>query len=293
MKAAARVATISGSCARVANVIVRSNRHPLLIYARHDLFGYSDQGRRSLSSDLQRVESPAETPYAAKMKSKVQARALPETAFLSAYRDKGAYTDCLTLDVEGSVSLEQYVTAFYTSTAFRPERAILSRLLGMHSSDDDAARLGAGTIDRFAAWTVEQRSADQILLCDYQSRTRSWLMIVPLDREGGGAATRLHFGSAVTQIEEGRAASAFARFMFWALLWFHKLYARFLLEGAGKSLAQLGGYQPPDEATRHPGGGRDPVPSQATRRSLETLGPSGSRPQASLEFILSEVEGTG
>jgi hypothetical protein len=160
--------------------------------------------------------------------------ALPETALLRPYRDSGAYTDCLTCDVIGVVTLADYVTAFYTSAAFRPERVLLSVLLGMRSSDAEAAQLGTGATDRFAAWTVEARDDDQILLCDYQSRTRSWLMVAPISGERAVAKTRLYFGTAITKIDEGRAAQALAGFAFWALLWFHKAYARGLLWGAAR-----------------------------------------------------------
>jgi hypothetical protein len=185
------------------------------------------------------IARAARTPYAGDMIGKVQARSLPNTSLLCAYRDRGAYTDCYTLDVAddvaggvtGGVSLERFITAFYQSRAFRLERFILALLLGMKSSDAEAAQLGAGSLDRFAAWSVEARRDDQILLCDYQTRTRSWLMVLPILDAAGTPATRLHFGTAVTQVDESRAASAFAGFVFWALLWFHKAYARVLLAG--------------------------------------------------------------
>jgi hypothetical protein len=167
---------------------------------------------------------------------KVRVCPLPTTAFLRAYRERGAYTDCLSLDVAGAVSLGDYVTTFYTSAAFRLERVILSLLLGMRSTDAQAAALGEGTTDRFAAWHVEQRSAEQILLCDHQSRTRSWLMVAPIEGGSAGAGTRLYFGTAVTQVDKSRGGRAVARFVFRALLWFHKLYARVLLWGAGRRL---------------------------------------------------------
>jgi hypothetical protein len=140
--------------------------------------------------------------------------------------------------VDRAVSLGDYVTAFYTSAAFRPERVILSLLLGMASTDAQAAQLGEGMTDEFAAWHVEQRSADQILLCDHQSRTRSWLMVAPIEEDGAQTGTRLYFGTAVTQVDKNRGGRAVARFVFWALLWFHKLYARVLLWGAGRRLGR-------------------------------------------------------
>jgi hypothetical protein len=159
---------------------------------------------------------------------------LPPDALLNAYRDSGTYTDCLTCDVRGALSLADYITAFYTSPVFRPERLILSILLSMPSTDDDVAGLAAGTKDRFAAWTVERRTDTQILLCDYQSRTRSWLMVAPL----GADMTRLYFGSAVTQVDETKTGRALAKLAFQTLLWFHKAYAKALISSAAIKLAR-------------------------------------------------------
>jgi hypothetical protein len=107
-------------------------------------------------------------------------KSLPANALLNIYAERGAYADCFTCEVAGTVSLADYIGAFYTSRAFRPERLILAVLLFMPSTDEDVAQLAAGMSTRFAAWTVEQRSEDQILLCDYQSRTRLWLMVSPV-----------------------------------------------------------------------------------------------------------------
>jgi hypothetical protein len=158
---------------------------------------------------------------------------LPRNALLNTYAERGAYTDCFTYEVAGTVSLADFIRAFYTSRAFRPERWILSVLLSMPSTDADVAQLAAGMVTRFAAWTLEQRSDDQILLCDYQSRTRSWLMVSP----AGPNRTKLYFGTAVTQVERSRSGRAFARFVFWSLLWFHKAYARMLIGSAAQHLS--------------------------------------------------------
>jgi hypothetical protein len=158
---------------------------------------------------------------------------LPPDSFLCTYAQQGAYTDCLTRDVAGVVSLENYIQAFYSSAAFKPERLILSVLLSMPSTEADVAGLAAGTINRFAAWTVEQRSDDQILLCDYQSRTRSWLMVSPVNAN----QTKLYFGSAVTEVDQSPGKRAVARLIFRSLLWFHKAYARVLIGAAAKRLS--------------------------------------------------------
>jgi hypothetical protein len=165
--------------------------------------------------------------------------ALPETALLRRYQDRGAYTDCFSYDVSGAVTLADYITAFYTSAAFRPERFILGMLLHIQSTDEDVGKLANATIERFAAWTVEARDRHQILLCDYQSRTRSWLMVESINGDRAGARTRLYFGTAVTQIDKTPARRAFASFVFWALLWFHKIYSRILIGMAGRRVSYI------------------------------------------------------
>lgn len=158
--------------------------------------------------------------------------ALPSEALLAHYRDKGAYTDCYVLDVAGAVSQADYVRAFYTSWLFKIERWILGWAVAKSSSDAEALALAAGDAERFSAWTVEGRTANQLLMCDYQSRTRSWLMAVPIDDVG----TRLYFGSAVVPLRpNGDTDRAFGT-AFYLLLGFHKLYSRALLRAARGNL---------------------------------------------------------
>jgi hypothetical protein len=163
----------------------------------------------------------------------VRHTALPEGALLARYRDEGAYTDCYVLDVDGSVLQADYVRAFYTSWLFKIERFILTWAVVKPSTDAEAEALAAGERQAFAAWAAEGRTADQLLMCDYQQRTRSWLMTEPLD---GGASTRLYFGSAfVPRRPDGRSDRAFG-FGFRLLLGFHKIYSRGLLRAARAKL---------------------------------------------------------
>ncbi|HCF25560.1 MAG TPA: hypothetical protein DER67_08630 [Novosphingobium sp.] len=152
--------------------------------------------------------------------------ALPPDTLLDRYRADGGHVDCYVADLPGQIDLARLIRAFYTSPAFRPERWLLGVLLGKRADDGAVARLAAGQTERFSAWSVEARGADQILLCDYQGKTRSWLMVKPL---AGG--TRLHFGSAVLPTK-ARAA----RLLFNALLCFHGAYSRALLGSAVRSL---------------------------------------------------------
>lgn len=156
-------------------------------------------------------------------------RAAPDEALHAKYRRAGAYTDCFTADVSGPVSLVQFVEAFYTSRVFKLERLILEWIVDKPSTDAEAKELAAGVRDRFAAWTVEDRSTDQLLMCDYLKHTRSWLMVAPCELDGS-PATRLHFGSVVVPLRS---------FPFNVLLGFHRLYSRFLLRSARARLTKL------------------------------------------------------
>jgi hypothetical protein len=160
------------------------------------------------------------------MTGAVTAAELPDGALLERYRTEGGHVDCYVAEVPRSVDLGQLITAFYTSRAFRPERWLLGALLGKRANDSDVGRLAAGATEMFSAWTVEARREDEILLCDFQSQTRSWLYVLPI--EGG---TRLHFGSAV--VPQKRLAD---RALFSALLGFHRWYSRALLRGAVRKL---------------------------------------------------------
>ncbi len=160
------------------------------------------------------------------MNGAVATAELPSGALLERYRTEGGHVDCYVADVPRSVDLGQLITAFYTSRAFRPERWLIGVLLRKRADDGDVARLAAGATAHFSAWTVEARREDEILLCDFQSRTRSWLRVLPI--EGG---TRLHFGSAV--VPQKRGAD---RLVFSALLGFHRWYSRVLLGGTVKNL---------------------------------------------------------
>lgn len=150
---------------------------------------------------------------------------LPDGALLRTYVGKGAYTDCFATDIKASAPLAAYVEAFYSSAAFRPERLLLA-LIGKSSNDADVRRLAHEGAESFAAWSVETSAQNQLLLCDFLSRTRSWLMVAPID---GG--TRLYFGTAIVPVGFGSGGGRLG-FPFNALLPFHKFYARVLLGAA-------------------------------------------------------------
>jgi hypothetical protein len=154
---------------------------------------------------------------------------LPDASLLSRYRTRdGAYTDCYTTEIAGSVTQADFVEAFYTTRVFKLERAILKWAVAKPSTDAQAALLARGGLDAFSAWTVEDRREDQLLLCDLHGRTRSWLMATP-DESGDG--TRLYFGSAVVAAK-GSESGADIGTGFRLLLGFHKVYSKVLLKAA-------------------------------------------------------------
>ena len=163
---------------------------------------------------------------------------IPEGSLLAAYPPRGAYTDCYATEVPGAVSHQAFVTAFYTSWLFKLERLILRWAVSRPSTDAEAARLATGALDRFSAWTVEGRAENEILLCDYTGRTRSWLMVRD-ESEGHAAKTRLYFGSAVVP-ESGPNADRKLGFPFDLLLDFHKAYSVALLHAARARVTKPG-----------------------------------------------------
>lgn len=165
----------------------------------------------------------------------IQACPLPDGALLGAYSRSGAYADCYTVDVPGTVTHAQFVAAFYTTWLFKLERFVLKWAVNKPSTDAQAAQLVAGEINSFAAWHVEQRGQDQLLMCDFRRRTRSWLMVVPQEA-GSAPVTRLYFGSAVVPVKDARTGQMKMGAAFSALLGFHKLYSRALLSAAQSRL---------------------------------------------------------
>ncbi|HEX7718658.1 MAG TPA: hypothetical protein VF389_02530, partial [Woeseiaceae bacterium] len=87
------------------------------------------------------------------------------------------------------------------------------------------------TIDSFAAWQVEKRVENQLLLTDYMGNTRSWLMVAPVSSDGAGG-TRLYFGSAVVPEVNAKTGERSLGFLFRALLGFHRIYSVVLLYSA-------------------------------------------------------------
>jgi len=143
-----------------------------------------------------------------------------------------AYTDCYSTDLPFPISFPEYLLTFYTTPLFKLERLILL-LVRKPSTDEEARQLAEGKRTTFAAWTVEAREENQILMCDFIGRTRSWLMTAPTEN-----GTRLYFGSAVVSEEHPKFEKVPLGLFFHALLSFHKIYSVLLLYSARSSLAR-------------------------------------------------------
>jgi hypothetical protein len=148
----------------------------------------------------------------------IEESALPKPSLLQKYARSGAYTDCFSTDIPSNVSLAAFVEAFYTTWLFKLERFILRIAVSKPSTDDEARRLLNGELERFAAWYVEDRADDQLLMCDFRDQTRSWFMVSP---------GRIYFGSAVIPVQKTS---------FRWLLGLHRLYSRALLAAAKSRL---------------------------------------------------------
>lgn len=144
----------------------------------------------------------------------------------------GAYTDCFSTEIAAHISFADYLLAFYTTPLFKLERLILL-LVRKPSTNEEARQLADAKRDSFAAWTVEARAENQILMCDFAGSTRSWLMTIPTEN-----GTRLYFGSVVVPHRITKDGKPSLGFFFTALLGFHKIYSVLLLRSAKSKLAR-------------------------------------------------------
>ncbi len=169
---------------------------------------------------------------------KVHPSSLPSDALLNRYTKEGHYTDCYVTTIPISVSHDEFVFAFYTTALFKLERLILRLAVSRPSTDEEVVALAAGEAEKFAAWTVEDRARNELLLCDFQGRTRSWLMTESLG-ERNAAGTRLFFGSAVVAVAKNGSSKDGFGVIFRLLLGFHKIYSVALLSRAAARLIKL------------------------------------------------------
>jgi hypothetical protein len=167
----------------------------------------------------------------------IRACPLPSDALLNRYRASGAYADCYVTEVAGRISHAEFVEAFYTTVVFKLERWLLRVFASRPSTDAQAGQLARGELGSFAAWSVEGRAPDQLLLCDVSGRTRSWLMVKP-SVNPDSTSTWLYFGSAVVPVRNPKTGRIGLGPVIRALLGFHKLYSRILLQAAKHRLSR-------------------------------------------------------
>jgi hypothetical protein len=160
---------------------------------------------------------------------------VPPGSLLGHYIASGVYADCYVTEFPALVSHAQFVEAFYTTALFKLERLLLGLFLSLPSTDAQARQLAEGQRSSFAAWTVESRAENQIVLAT--GRTRSWLMVVAGSSELP-ASTQLFFGSAVVPPRSSSGDRNSMGLVFTALLGFHKTYSRALLRSARARLSR-------------------------------------------------------
>ena len=147
--------------------------------------------------------------------------------------------DCYSTGTAGNVSHADYVEAFYTTVIFRAERFLLSVCVSKPSTDAQARELAKGGSASFAAWDVEARGENQLLLRDYTGNTRSWLMTAPRSADER-TGTTLYFGSAVVATRRDSRGEPVLAPGYRALLGFHKRYSVLLLAAARRRLEAHG-----------------------------------------------------
>jgi hypothetical protein len=158
---------------------------------------------------------------------------VPETALHAKYARNGGHADCFATDIARPVTHAEFVEAFYTTWLFKLERLVLACLVSKPSTDAEVRALARGERDQFAAWFLEARAPDELLMHDFQNRTRSWLKVETLP--GAVPGTRLYFGTGIRTITDKSGGQRIGS-SFKLLMGFHLLYARALLSTARSRL---------------------------------------------------------
>lgn len=156
---------------------------------------------------------------------------VPANTMLAGYSTHGAYADCYWTEISERVSLPDFIFTFYTTPLFKLERFILKVFVAKPSTDIQARQLAEGSCNKFAAWHLEARGENELLVCDFVGRTRSWLKIVPINR-GSRNGTQLYFGSAIVPKRNPKTGELALGFGYEVLLGCHKIYCALLLYSA-------------------------------------------------------------
>lgn len=157
-------------------------------------------------------------------------------SLVASFLEKG-YADSYRTEVDGHISMEDYVYKFYTSPLFKLERFILKWLVRKPSTDTQAKELLEGNSNKFAAWTLEDRGEHELLMRDMADRTRSWFMVNHLGTKEN-PKTQLYFGTGISPSPKRKNRKSSIGFFFNALLPFHKVYSVLLLYFAKRQLIQ-------------------------------------------------------
>ena len=172
------------------------------------------------------------------MFSTIEMTSLPEQSNLdNNHKQPGTkidhvHTDCFSVSIRKTISIESFVEAFYTSWLFKIERKILGMVMDKPSTDAQAIELSIGQRDQFSAWNLEYRDEHKVVLADFMGRTKSWLMVQNTD----DTSTRLFFGSAVMPRLNTDGSLGKQSLVFRLLGGFHLLYSRALLWAASRNL---------------------------------------------------------
>ena len=169
--------------------------------------------------------------------TRITAPPLPPQSLLARKRGPECYRDAFRASVAGEVSLGELVTAFFSSRAFLAERMAL-HLIGRGADHADIAALAAGRTERFAAWQMEAREENELLMHDFLDQTCCWLAVSTRGPDGAldgplpvpeRGRTFIWFGTGVREV-----GGPIMRNLQGA----HRFYARQLLAGAARGLAR-------------------------------------------------------
>lgn len=169
--------------------------------------------------------------------TQVSAPELPPESLLARLRGPECYRDAFRASLPGEVSLGELVTAFFSSRVFLTERMAL-HLIGRGAGQAEIAALAAGETQRFAAWEMEAREENQLLMHDFLDQTCCWLAVSTRGPDGALCGplpvpevgrTFIWFGTGVREV-----GGPIMRHLQGA----HRFYARQLLAGAARGLAR-------------------------------------------------------
>ncbi len=160
---------------------------------------------------------------------------LPDS-LLASYFENG-FADSYRTELSGHISLEEFVFGFYTTKLFKLERFILAWTVLKPSNDMQAKELTENKTNKFAAWTVENRRENELLMCDMLERTRSWFMVNQIGTKEN-PRTQLYFGTGIAPTTKGKTGKSSIGLFFITLLPFHKIYSVLLLYTAKTRIAQ-------------------------------------------------------